>query len=42
MEKAFNISEIRLDINLLVLKVDNQLIKLKLSEISAKLANATE
>jgi hypothetical protein len=42
MEKAFNISNVRLDNNLLVLKVDNQLIKLNLSEISDKLANATE
>jgi hypothetical protein len=42
MEKAFNISDIRFENENLVIMVDNQLVKLELSDISDKLANATE
>ena len=42
MEKAYNISCIKFEDEYLVLIVDNQLIKLKLKEISPKLAKATD
>ena len=42
MEKAYNITDIRFENEYLILKVDNQLIKLKLSDISEKLVKATE
>jgi len=41
MEKAFNISNVRIDNDFLVLTVDNQLISLKLSDISKRLENAS-
>jgi len=41
MEKAYNISDLRFEKGYLVLIADNQTIKLKLKEISAKLAKAT-
>ncbi len=42
MEKAYNISEIRFENNQIILNIDNQLVKLNLSIVSQKLANATE
>jgi hypothetical protein len=42
MEKAYNVTDIRFEKEFLMLKIDNQLIKLKLTEISEKLANATD
>jgi hypothetical protein len=41
MEKAYNISDLRFEKGYLVLIADNQTIKLKLKEISVKLAKAT-
>jgi hypothetical protein len=42
MEKAYNISNIKFENDVMVLTIDNQLIKLKLSDISNKLANASD
>jgi hypothetical protein len=42
MEKAYNISQIIFENDYLVLSIDNQVVKLKLSEISEKLLKATE
>jgi hypothetical protein len=42
MEKAYDISEIRFENDYLILRVDDQLIRLKLEDISDKLAKATE
>ena len=42
MEKAYNISQIGFEKDYLVLSIDNQVVKIKLSEISEKLSNATE
>jgi hypothetical protein len=42
MEKAYNISKIGFEKDYLILLVDNQLVKIKLSDVSKKLANATE
>jgi len=42
MEKAYNITDIRFENDYLILKVDNQLIKLKLADISEKLVKATD
>lgn len=42
MEKAYNITDIRFENDYLILKVDNHLIKLKLADISDKLAKATD
>lgn len=42
MEKAYNISDLRFEKGYLILIADNQIIKLKLTEISKKLAKATE
>ena len=42
MEKAYSISDIRFENDYLILKVDNQLLKLKLTDISEKLVKATE
>jgi hypothetical protein len=41
MEKAYNIKNLKFDNDYLILTFDDQSIKLKLSDISAKLANAT-
>jgi len=41
MEKAYNIKNLKFDNDYLILTFDDQSIKLKLSEISSKLANAT-
>ena len=42
MEKAFHISNVRIENNFLVLTVDNQMISLRLSDISQKLENASK
>lgn len=42
MTKTYNISEVKFDNNILMLVVDGNTIKLNLSELSIKLANATE
>jgi hypothetical protein len=42
MEKAYNISDIRFEKDYLILMVDNQILKLKLKDISRKLLKATE
>jgi hypothetical protein len=42
MEKAYNITEIRFESDCLILKVDNQIFKLRLTDISDKLAKATD
>jgi hypothetical protein len=41
-EKTYNISQIVFENDYLVLSIDNQVVKLILSEISAKLSNATD
>jgi len=41
MEKAYNITELNFEKNYLILKFDNQIIRLRLNDISNKLANAT-
>jgi hypothetical protein len=41
MEKAFIVSEVRFENENLMVIVDNQLVTLKLSDISEKLASAT-
>lgn len=40
--KAYNISQIGFEKDYLVLSIDNQIVKVKLSEISEKLSKATE
>jgi hypothetical protein len=42
MEKAYNISDISFVSDFMVITVNNQTIKLKLTDISEKLANASE
>ncbi len=42
MEMAYNISDIRFENDYLILKVDDQLLKLKLANISDKLFKATD
>lgn len=42
MEKAYDISEIRFENDYLIIIVDEQLIRLKLEDISEKLAKASE
>ena len=42
MERAYNITEIRFENDYLIIQVDNQLIKLKLADISEKLVKATD
>jgi hypothetical protein len=42
MEKAYNIKQISFDREYIILVFDNQTVKLKISEISKKLANATK
>ena len=41
MEKAYNISEVRFEKNWIIVIADNQTIKLKIKDISEKLAKAT-
>ena len=42
MEKAYNISDLYFEGDYLFIVVDNQIIKVKLSDISKKLMNASE
>ena len=42
MEKAYDIKELRFENDDLIIVVDNQTIQLKLTDISTKLAKATE
>ncbi len=42
MEKANNITELKFESGYLVLSVNNQILKLRLTDISEKLANASE
>ncbi|MCX6279382.1 MAG: hypothetical protein NT004_14990 [Bacteroidetes bacterium] len=42
MAKAFNISDVRFENENMVLTIDNQLVTLELSDISEKLATATD
>ena len=42
MEKAYTINELRFEDDYLIIVVDNQMLKLKLSLISEKLANASD
>ncbi|MBA4409438.1 MAG: DUF2442 domain-containing protein [Bacteroidota bacterium] len=42
MEKAYNIKGINLENDYLIINIDDQLFKLKLSDISTKLAKATD
>lgn len=42
MEKIYNISGISFENDFLILKFENQVVKLKLASISEKLARATE
>lgn len=42
MEKAYNVSGIRFENDYLILTINNQKVKLKLDQISKKLARATE
>lgn len=41
MEKAYNVKRISFENDFIILIFDNQVIKLKLSDVSQKLANAT-
>jgi len=42
MEKAYEIKELRFENDYLIIVVDNQIIKLKLADISSKLAKASD
>lgn len=42
MEKAYNITDIKFEKDYLILMIDNQLFKLRLADISDKLAKATD
>jgi len=42
MEKAYNIKQVSFESDFIILMVDNQVIKLKLSDVSQKLAKATQ
>jgi hypothetical protein len=42
MEKAYKVSDIRFEDNYLILRIDDKLIRLKLDDISEKLAKATD
>jgi len=41
MEKAYNIKQISFENDFIILIVDNQAVRLKLSDVSQKLANAS-
>lgn len=41
MGKAYNIKQISFENNFIILMVDNQVVRLKLSDVSQKLANAS-
>jgi hypothetical protein len=42
MKNAYNITDIRFENEFLLIKIDNKLVKLLLSDISVKLTNATD
>ncbi len=42
MEKAYNIKQVSFESDFIILMFDNQVIKLKLSDVSQKLAKATQ
>ena len=42
MEKAYNITNISFESDLMIIKIDNHIIKLKLKDISEKLYKASE
>ncbi len=42
MEKAYNITDISFENDYLILKVDNQVLKISLVDISEKLVNTTD
>ena len=42
MEKAYEIKELRFENDYLIIVVDNQIIRLKLADISSKLAKASD
>jgi hypothetical protein len=42
MEKAYNIKQVSFESDFIILLFDNQVIKLKLSDVSQKLAKATQ
>ena len=42
MEKVYNISELRFEKGFLILTADDQIIKLRLKDISKKLSNASD
>jgi hypothetical protein len=42
MNKVYNISDIQFDNDYLIINVDNSVLKVKISEASTKLANASE
>jgi len=42
MEQIYKITDLRFENGYLILTIDNQIIKLKLNEISTKLANASD
>ncbi len=42
MEKAYNIKQIRFENDFIILMIDNQVLKLRMTDISQKLANATK
>ncbi len=42
MEKAYDIKQIRFENGYMILMYDNQILKLKLADVSLKLANATK
>lgn len=42
MEKAYNVSEIKFEKDYLILTINKQIVKLKIDQISEKLAQATE
>lgn len=41
MEKAYNIKQISFENDFIILMIDNQAVRLKLSDVSQKLANAS-
>jgi len=42
MEKAYNIKQVSFESDFIILMFDNQVLKLKLSDVSQKLAKATQ
>lgn len=42
MEKLHNITEVRFENEFIIIKVDGQIIKLNISEVSARLATASD